>query len=135
MNIAEGNFFKLHAALWTLYLVDRTRSQSLLSQELCSPLSGEFPSEFGFLAGKVLLLIQNAKQLLRQSSFWDYTLNLDRKPPQPDYGFTLKSPSAGGRPNGPFCRESLPYPDDVETAGGEQIPIGKPARAALPIGA
>jgi hypothetical protein len=28
--------------------------------------------------------------------FGDYTLNLDRKPPQPDYGYTLKSTAFGG---------------------------------------
>jgi hypothetical protein len=27
--------------------------------------------------------------------FGDYTLNLDRKPPQPDYGYTLKSTAFG----------------------------------------
>jgi hypothetical protein len=63
-NSAEGNFFKLHAALRTLHMVKRTRSQSLLSQDLCSPLFGEFPSQDEFLAGEVLLFIQNAKELL-----------------------------------------------------------------------
>ena len=42
--------------------------------------------------------------------FGDYTLKLARKPPQPDYGYTLKRTASPRRDaNGPFCTESLAY--------------------------
>jgi hypothetical protein len=47
--------------------------------------------------------------------FGDYVLNPDRKPPQPDYGYTLSHFICSKvEPNGPFCRESLPYPNQID---------------------
>jgi hypothetical protein len=46
--------------------MDRARSLPLFSQKVGLPLFGQLPPALDFLAGKILLFIQNTKQFPRQ---------------------------------------------------------------------